>query len=189
VTERTKEDAMAKRKWLTTGLLAGSIGLGALVGAAVFAPGLGLAQSDEGTDTETTSDVMGGWCFGDGEGPVAAAAEAIGIPTGDLLYAMRDGSTIAEVAQAEGVNEQAVIDAVVASMQDKLDAAVADGFISQELADELAGDLEARATDIVNGELPFFHGGPMHGGHGPWGGGPWSDDADEDTATSNVGLF
>ena len=179
---------MARRKWLTTGLVAGSIGLGALLGAAAFAPGLGLAQTDEETGSGSSETVVGGWCFGDGEGPFAVAAEAIGIPTGDLLYAIRDGATIAEVAEAEGVNERTVIDALVASMQDKLDTAVGEGFISQELADELSGELEDRATSIVNGDVPFFHGGPM-GGHGPWGGGPFGDEGASDAEATGVGLF
>jgi len=180
---------MGRRKWLTTGLVAGSIGLGALVGASVFAPGLGLAQTDGDTDADATEVVADGWCFGDGEGPISVAAEAIGIPTGDLLYAMRDGSTIAEVAEAEGVNTQVVVDALVASMQDRLDAAVEEGFYSQELANELSGGLEERATDIVNGEFGFFHGGPM-GGHGPWGGGPFGDDdASDEAGATSVGLF
>lgn len=178
---------MSRRRWMTTGVVAGSIGLGALVGAAVFAPGLGLAQTD---GAEATEVVMGGWCFGDGDGPVVAAAEAIGIPTGDLLYAMRDGSTIAEVAEAEGVDTQVVIDAVRASMQERFDGAVADGFISQELADRLSGDLHERATDFVNGDVPFLHHGPIRG-HGPWGGGRFGDgDASDDAnEATGVGLF
>jgi hypothetical protein len=67
--------------------------------------------------------------------------------------------------------------------------AVEDGFISQELADELASGLEDRATAIVNGGFPFMRGGPMFGHPGPWAGGPWGDATDEETATTNVGLF
>jgi hypothetical protein len=194
VSEHEEEDEMAERKWLATGLVAGSIGLGALVGASLFAPGFGVAQTGSTEDSSTAEATVAtdGWCFGDGEGPVAVAAEAIGIPPGDLLYAMRDGSTIAEVAEAEGVNVQTVVDALVASMQERLDAAVEDGFISQELADELSTGLEDRATAIVNGAFPFFHGGPM-GGHGPWGAGPWGAGSFVDGATdaeaASVGLF
>ncbi|HET7235968.1 MAG TPA: hypothetical protein VFK59_05995 [Actinomycetota bacterium] len=182
---------MANRKWLAAGIVAGSVGIGALVGGAAFAPGLGFAQTDEGTDSGSSEEILeGGWCFGEGEGPIAVAAEAIGIPPGDLLYAMRDGSTIAEVAESEGVGVQTVIAAIVASMQDRLDAAVEEGFVSQELADELAGGLEDRATSIVNGEFPFHGGGPMggpFGGHGSGGHG-WGEEGSETDAT-NVGLF
>jgi hypothetical protein len=176
---------------MAAGLVAGSIGLGALIGASMFAPGPGFAQTDSGSDTDPSEVIVGEhWCFGEGEGPVAVAAEAIGIPPGDLLYAMRDGTTMAEVAESEGVSVQTVVDAIVGSMQERLDAAVEEGFISQELADELSGGLEERATQIVNGELPFFHGGPMggpFGGHGPFGRG-WAEEGSE-TEASNVGLF
>ena len=182
---------MARGKWLTTGIVAGSVGLGAVLGASAFAPGLGLAQSAAETDASSNEAGPGdGWCFADGEDPVSVAADAIGIPPGDLLHAMRDGSTIAEVADVEGVDEQVVIDALIASMQDGLAEAVDDGFLSQELADRLSTGLEERATDVVNGDLPFLHGGPMHGGpmHGPmpWGG-PFGNQGAQDAA--NVGLF
>jgi len=171
--------------------VAGSVGLGALVGGAILSPGLGLAQTSGATGSTGSSgsaiDDHAGWCFGDGDGPIATAADAIGIPPGDLLYAMRDGSTIAEVAKAEGVEVQTVVDALVASMQDRLDQAVADGYLSREVADEISADLEQRATDIVNGQLPFMHGGPMMG-HGPWGGMPGTSD-DAGASTANVGLF
>jgi hypothetical protein len=182
---------MANRKRLAAGLVAGSVGIGALVGAAAFAPGLGLAQADEGSDTGSSEVTTDGWCLVDGEGPIAVAAEAIGIPPGDLLYAMREGSTIAEVAESEGASVQDVTDALVASMQEKLDAAVEEGLISQELADELSGGLQDRATSIVNGESPLFHGGPFDGpfgGNGAWGGPGWSEDSSDAEATA-VGLF
>lgn len=170
---------MKTRKGLMAGIVAGSVALGAVLGAVAFAPGLGIAQTDEGTEeTIAGGDGVERWCFGDGEGPIAAAADAIGIPHGDLLYAMYRGSTIAEVAESEGVDVQVVIDAIVASMQERLDAAVANGFLSREVADEIAAGFEDKTTAIVNGEHPFpgFHGRPGFGfGHGPWSGGPWSD--------------
>lgn len=173
---------MARRSMLTAALVAGAVGLGAALGAVAFTPSLGLAQTETGSDTEETVDADG-WCIGFGEGPFAVAAEAIGIPHGDLLYAIREGSTIAEVAEAEGVETRVVIDALVASMQERLDTAVQDGFISQELADELSAGLQERATNIVNGDYPAFPG--FHRGHF---GGPFSPGDSESDATS-VGLF
>ena len=174
---------MRARKALIGGIVAGSVALGAAAGAAAFVPGLGLAQTDDGTE-----DAGGGqaafarWCFGYGEGPFALVADAIGIPHGDLMYAMRQGSTIAEVAGSEGIDVQVVIDALVASMQDELDVAVEEGFFSQDVADEIAAGFDERATDIVNGRVaPRIGGGPGFGfGHGPWGGqGPWGEASPE----------
>ena len=180
------------RKALTVGLVVASVGIGGLIGAVAFAPGSGTAQTDHAEAAEGSSEV---WCFGDGEGPIAAAADAIGIPPGDLLYAMRDGSTIADVAESEGVDPQEVVDAIVAWMQERLDAAVESGFFSREVADQISTGFADRAEGIVNGRLPFpgilgrngFGHGPAFGlgrapglgsgpwGHGPWGHGPWGE--------------
>jgi ribosomal protein S20 len=107
------------------------------------------------------------WGFADG--PLSAAATAIGIEPVELLQQLRDGQTIAEVAEANGVDVATVVDAVVAAMQERLDSAVDNGWITQEQADERAAQLEEQATALVNGDLmplpgPWF-------GHGPFGGG------------------
>lgn len=187
---------MRNRKALVAGVIAGSVALGGLVGALAFAPGLGVAQTDDETEDESSDRWwIGGWCFGDGEGPFAVAADAIGIPHGDLMYAMRGGSTIAEVAESEGVDAAVVIDALVASWREKLDAAVDDGYYSQAVADQIAEGFEERATDLVNGELAIgHHGAPGFGfGRGPWEGhhgeghGPWGGADPEDEAEATVG--
>jgi uncharacterized protein YidB (DUF937 family) len=87
-----------------------------------------------------------------------AAAETIGISAEDLRSALRDGSTIAEVAAANDVDVQAVIDAMVADANEHLDQAVADGRLDQERADNIKAGLVERITAVVNGERPA--GGP-----------------------------
>lgn len=99
-----------------------------------------------------------------GEGVVA---DALGVTPEELHEALADGSTIAEVAESEGVDVQVVIDAVVADMSEHLADAVEDGRLTQEEADERLEGAEERATALVNGERP--EGGP---GHGPGRGGP-----------------
>lgn len=97
------------------------------------------------------------------------AAEAIGITAEELRAALQDGSTIAEVAEANGVDLQVVIDALVAEATAKIDAAVADGTMESERAEELKADLVERITAHVNGEGPF---------RGPGPGAPPAADAD-----------
>jgi hypothetical protein len=82
------------------------------------------------------------------------AAEAIGITTDELRDALVDGSTIAEVAAANDVDVQTVIDALVAEANDRLDAAVAAGDLTEAEAAERSADLEERVTAHVNGERP-----------------------------------
>ena len=95
-----------------------------------------------------------------------AAATALGMTSDELREAMSaDGATLASVAEAQGVDVQVVIDALVGEAQERLDRAVADGRLTQAEADEKATDLEARITEMVNsgrpdGPGPGFRGGP-----------------------------
>ncbi|MFL6205645.1 MAG: hypothetical protein ACJ739_09875 [Acidimicrobiales bacterium] len=96
-----------------------------------------------------------------------AAASAIGIESEELRTALRDGSTIAEVAQAHSVDVQTVIDALVADAEKAIDQAVTDGRLSEEEAAAKKGDLPARIEAMVNGEGRFGpgrHDGPADSG-------------------------
>jgi len=141
---------MDRRKLVMTGVVAGSVGVGGLIGAIAFAPGLGLAATDTGTDRPMLT-ICGG-----ASASLDAAAGAIGIPTSELLSALGDGRTIAEVAEAQDVPVSEVVDVVVVAEQDRLDALVVDGRLTREQADALSADLEERVTDLVNGDLAPF---------------------------------
>jgi hypothetical protein len=95
----------------------------------------------------------GGMRGGPGPG-LEAAAEAIGITTDELRTALRDGSSLAEVAAANDVDVQTVIDALVAEATTHLDEAVANGRLTEAEASERAADLEEHITAHVNGEHP-----------------------------------
>jgi hypothetical protein len=162
---------MANRKLLTAAAITGALAAGGVAGALLGAPALSIAQ--EGDDSTTTvpadeaeSDDPGecrpgraGFILGASLDP---AAEALGITEDELHDALRDGQTIAEVASAQGVDVQSVIDAMVAEATTRIDDAMADGDLTEEEATERKADLEERVTDLVNGELP----GPF-GEHGP----------------------
>lgn len=107
-----------------------------------------------------------------------SAAETIGITADELRTALRDGSTVAEVAEANDVDAQTVIDALVADATTRIDAAVAAGDLDAERAEAMKAALPERITALVNGEGP----GPRAGGpQGRHGGGP----AFEDTAEAD----
>jgi hypothetical protein len=123
-------------------------------------------------------------------GPVLeAAAGAIGVTVVELGEALRDGSTIAEVAAANGVEAQAVIDAMVAELETHLAEAVADGRKTQAQADEILANASERITAVVNGEVrpggPVGHGGPGFGPGGRHGHGPGGSDLDDDAETAD----
>jgi hypothetical protein len=89
-----------------------------------------------------------------------AAAGALGMSTEELVQALRDGSTIAEVAANRGVDVQAVIDAMVADLQEHLAEEVAEGDLTQAEADAILAGARERITARVNGEAPA---GPFEG--------------------------
>ena len=80
-----------------------------------------------------------------------AAAEALDMTTDELITALRSGTTLEELANAAGVELQAVQDAIQAAHEDELrtriEQGVADGTISQEKADWLLEGLEKGFLD------------------------------------------
>ncbi len=80
-----------------------------------------------------------------------AAATAIGIDEADLRAELDNGSTIADVAEANGVDVDDVIDAMVDAKAERLADKVEDGRLTQAEADEKLADAEDRITDRVNG--------------------------------------
>lgn len=78
-----------------------------------------------------------------------AAANTLGMTETEVREALRDGSTLAELATDQDVEVQAVVDALVTEVTSELDDAVAAERITQERADEIAATLPERITDLV----------------------------------------
>lgn len=113
-----------------------------------------------------------GFC---GEAGLAAAAQALGLTTTELQNQMRAGESLADVADAEGVELQAVLDAVnaacVQATKDAIAQAVTDGTLTQAKADWLNEGLDNGfwGPGIDGGSIGFRTGG--RGGFGGFGGG------------------
>ena len=111
------------------------------------------------------------------------AAEVIGIEVDALGDAVREGQSLAEVAEANGSSAQAAIDALVAEMNSRLDQAIEDGKLTAERADEIRTDAPDRITAMVNGEFEGRKGFGRHHGMGPGPGFGQDDTPDaEDTS-------
>lgn len=81
---------------------------------------------------------------------VTAAAEAIGITPREVLAGLKEGKSIAEIAQANDVEPQAVIDKLVAGATARIDKAVADGKVQADRAAKLKERLPAAMEKLVN---------------------------------------
>ncbi len=137
----------------------------ALVGGSVFGVtqvgGVANAQTDdEPVTTEQSEDPPA-----DGEdarpngrrgmgAALEAVAEVIGIEVDDLRTQVRDGATLGDIAEANGVDSSEVVNVIVQAKQDRIAQAVEDGRITQEQADEKAAELEDRVTTRVEEGRP-----------------------------------
>lgn len=94
---------------------------------------------------------------------LSAAADALGMEVDALREALREGKTLAEIAEDEGVERQTVVDAVAAELRSRIDQALADGRIDEEHAQEHRAEVAERAEQIVDGTLPGPGRGMRHG--------------------------
>ena len=106
---------------------------------------------------------------------LTVAAEKLGMTGDELMTALRDGKTIAGLAEEKGVDTQAITDAYLARWKDKLDAQVADGTLTQEEADAKL----AEKTEALPDRLTSAWERPDGAGRGRHGEPP---DGDEDTS-------
>ncbi len=127
-----------------------------------------------------------GEAFGEGRrglgGPLAMSStlpDLLGIHATELKTQLQGGATVAEVAGANGVPVDDVINGLVEAATERLNTAVAEGNITQDHADEELAEMTERITAMVNGEAPLGRGGfgrhegGQQGGHdGQHRGGP-----------------
>ncbi len=169
-----------------TYLAAGALVVGGATAGALFSPiGLAGAQTDDddATSTEETpstdeapstdADSTDG-ADTDGEGRhrgrghrLDAVTDLLGLSGDEIRDRLEAGESLAEIAGAEGVGSDALVDALVAAADERLDAAVeADRLTADEAEDKLA-EITERITTFVNtpgDELPTGgRGGPGHG--------------------------
>ena len=169
-----------RRKWIITTTAAGAVMLGglAVAGPALAEDATGTSAVeritealaglvDDGSITQEQADEVaatlaesgiGGPSGRGGHGPgrdFSVAAETLGMSEDELRAALQaDGTTLARIAEDQGVEADALVDALVTAGEERIADAVADGRITQEEADERLADLEALITERVESPLP-----------------------------------
>jgi hypothetical protein len=130
------------------------------------------ANGDDAEGSEGDDD-GGRGCGGAGKYLIKeAAAEVLGISEDDLIAGLRDGQSLAQIAEARGMSVEdfraALLENVTADLQARLDA----GEITPEQFDEKVAELNANIDEIINAEGGVrFHGrGSESGGDGETGG-------------------
>jgi lipoate-protein ligase A len=112
-----------------------------------------------------------------GRGPGRGLSEAVltllGVDAEALRAEFEAGRTIADVAAANGVDVQAVIDLMVTEAEAHIAEHVAEGKLTQEEADARLAEVEATVTERVNTvPTPGEGRGGRHGGRDGRHGGP-----------------
>jgi len=107
-------------------------------------------------------------------GHLSAAADYLGLTAPQLLRKLSGGSSLADVAKAQGKSVDGLEEAMIADAKTHLDQAVKDGLLTQEQATMMLNELKSHIDQIVNGtfpgrgERPEFH---WRGGDRPDGAG------------------
>ncbi len=148
----TSNNSVLRRLALPTGLLAGGIALGAL-----FSPiGLASAQDDDSTEpsAETAEDAERVHAHDMGSrGGRFLASQAVEELTGLDREAIRegfaDGQSLADQAEAAGVSTEDLVSGLVSEATERIEAAVAEGNLTQAEADEKLADIESRVSERV----------------------------------------
>ena len=83
-----------------------------------------------------------------------ALTDLLGLDAQELRQQLRDGATLAEIARAQDVEPEAVVDELVGELTERLDNAVANGRLDQADADEKLAEAEAKITDMVDNGRP-----------------------------------
>ena len=117
------------------------------------------SSGEDASPDEDANEAEGRGCGGGKYLIKEAAAEVLGISEDDLIAGLRDGQSLAQIAEAQGMSvddfRAALLENVTADLQAKLDA----GDITQEQFDEKVSELNANIDEIINTEAGLrFHG-------------------------------
>ena len=114
-----------------------------------------------------------GFHFGD---KLSAAAEYLGVTEEELRESLRNGRSLADVAEAEGKSVDGLKEALIADAKTRLDEAVTEEKLTREQADRILARLREGIDSIVNatGEnrMQFRFRGPGPRSGGGFGGPP-----------------
>ncbi|RMF29377.1 MAG: hypothetical protein D6759_13985 [Chloroflexi bacterium] len=121
---------------------------------------------------------FGGWMMGApaSGGLVGITAEVTGLSVDEVVAALQEGKSLAQIAEEAGVEPATIVEAAIAPRSEALAQAVANGWITQEQADWMLEQMREHLRDRLEmpgffGPWSFGGGWGYHGGFGfPYGG-------------------
>ncbi len=141
-----------------TGIMLGGLGFTAIASAQADDESPTLesdsteSQDADSTEGETSGDRDGkrGHRGGDCGDKHEAIAELLGLSTDEVKAEIEAGNTLADIAEANGVDPQVLVDQLVADATERVEAKVEEGAISEADAEEKLAAVTERAEDRVN---------------------------------------
>lgn len=94
---------------------------------------------------------------------VEATAEATGMSHEEVVAALADGQTFAQIAEAAGVDPKAIVDAFVTERKEMLQEAVSEGRLTQEQADQMLEEMTEHISERLDEPWTAFCGEGWHG--------------------------
>ena len=82
---------------------------------------------------------------------LGSIAETLGLDGAEIREALQDGDSIADIAEAQGIDLETVVDSLLAEAEERLDAAVEAGRIDETKAAEMLAEAETKITTWSTG--------------------------------------
>ena len=134
----------------------------------------GVALAQEPADAGDIP-AYGGHGWGGQHGQVATCSvvgsDLLGLTPEELCAQRLEGKSLVEIAAAQGVSEEALVEAIMSARNESVQASVEAGTITQERADFMLQQMEQRASDMLN-RTTF---GPPEWGRGQGSGAYYGD--------------
>jgi len=130
-------------------LLGLALGVAALM--ALTTGGTVFADTPEETDDQDYCAGYG-WHGFLGEGNVCSdtVSELLGLTTDELCDLRQEGKSLAEIAAAQGVTEDTLVEAILAAKKEAIQEKVEAGILTQEQSDRMFQQMEQRTIEAVN---------------------------------------
>jgi len=93
---------------------------------------------------------------------IGSAAGVLQMDRAEIVSAVRSGQSLADIAQSKGMSVEDFTGALLQSVKAKLDAKVADGTLTQELADRAYSAIQGKIGEIVQFKGGGSEPGPCH---------------------------
>ena len=97
-------------------------------------------------------------------GIVKSVADTLDMTPREIVQDLRQGQSLAEIAQAKGVSIDTLKSVILDAADEKLDQAVADGKLTQDQADKIMTRLTNNIDKILNWKRGSFGEGPLGNG-------------------------